>query len=210
MYVPSFDKYALAEGAANRSAKGRDILSYGIESIKSFYELFEDSRKKRAAKGGYTTHAEQDLLRSMLVFSAATLDSVVKQVLKDQIPDIGKLPAQAQDEFRKYIARHLSRGPQVNLDALATSLAGAEPRSYFVEEYVAELTGDSLQSKSQLMRAAAAIGIDLGLQKADHEQLDKLFEARNQIIHELDYLSAKEKKKQRSPQQRPRRSHQMV
>jgi len=204
MYVPNFDKHALPDGAPTRSEKGTAILSYGIESIRSFYDLFEDSRKKRAAKGGYTTHAEQDLLRSMLVFSAATLDSVVKQVLKAQIPNIGKLPAKAQEEFRKFITRQLSKGTQINVEPLAASLAGPEPRAYFIDEYVKDLTGDSLQSKSQVLHAAAAIGIDLGLQKADHEQLDKLFDARNEIIHELDYLSAKEKKKQRNRRNRGR------
>ena len=205
MYIPSFDKYAIAEGAPSRSAKAAAILSYGIESLKSFYDLFEGERKKRgAAKGGHTTNAEQDLLRSMLVFSAATLDSVVKQVLKDQIPHIGKLPAKAQSEFRDYIMRTLSKGPQVNLETLARALAGAEPRAYFVEEYVKDLTGDSLQSKAQVLRAAAAIGLELTLQKTDHEQLDKLFVARNQIIHELDYLTAKEKLKQRNRRNRNR------
>jgi len=204
MYVPNFDKYALSDGASTRSVKGRDILSYGIESIKSLYDLFEGARKKRAARGGYTTHAEQDLLRSMLVFSAATLDSVVKQVIRDQIPQIAKLPVTAQEEFRQYIVRHLSKGPQVNVDSLAASLAGADPRAHFIDAYVADLTGDSLQSKAQLLRAAAATGVNLGLQKADHDQLDKLFAARNQIIHELDYLTAKQKKKQRNRRNRGR------
>ncbi len=203
-YVPDFSKYAFKESATTRSEKASDILSYGIESTKSFYELFETERAKRGAKGGHTTNAEQDLLRSMLVFSAATLDSVVKQVLKDQIPNIGSLPEQAQEMFEEHVAKQLTKGAPVNVEALTSALLSPNPRQYFIDEYVKALTGDSLQSRGQVMKAAAAIGVALNLKKGDFEDLDALFDARNEIIHELDYLISKDHKKQRSRRNRNR------
>lgn len=204
-YIPDFAKYAPAQGGSTRSARASDILSYGVESITSLYNLFERERKRRGSKrGGYTTHAEQDLLRSMLIFGGATLDSVVKQVLRDQIPNIEKLPPQARTEFKKFISKQLSKGATVNVDALASSLVNADPRVFFIEEYVKDLTGDSLQSKNQLFRAAVAVGLDMGLDRDGIKTLDLIFEARNEIIHELDYLAAKEKKKQRNRRNRSR------
>lgn len=205
-YVPDFESYAVIEGAQYRSVKATEILAYGIESIRSFYDLFEQVRKLRTKgqRGGYTTHQEQDLLRSMLVFSGATLDSVVKQVLRDQIPRMSDLPTKAQDEFKQYISRELAVGNQVSVKELASALAEDRPQQYFINKYVYSLTGDSLQSRKQLLGAATAIGIDLRLGKEDHKTLDEIFEARNQIIHELDYLTDKKKKQQRNRRNRNR------
>ncbi len=206
VYIPDFNKYIIHDGVPSCSTKAAEILSYGIDSIKSFYDLFEQKRKRRYRdqKGGFTTNQEQDLLRSMLVFSGATLDSVVKQVLRDQIPKMTQLPQKAQDEFRQYIVRELSSGSEPNVKELAFALAEEKPQKYFINRYVYSLTGDSLQSRQQLLSAASSIGIDLKLNKDDHKVLDQIFEARNQIIHELDYLTKKEKKTQRNRRNRNR------
>src|ERR1035441_3502362 len=58
-------------------------------------------------------------------------------------------------------------------------------QSRLVEDYVYELTGDSLQSSEQLFKTCAALGADGQAAIGDAKTLKNVFDARNQIIHEL-------------------------
>jgi hypothetical protein len=53
---------------------------------------------------------------------------------------------------------------------------------------VGELTASSLQSKDQLLRVAAYFAIEASEISADLAKLQKIFQARNQIAHEMDIL----------------------
>lgn len=188
--------------------KAAAVLAYGIDSIVSFHDLFEKSRTDRGAAGGYTTHAEQDLLRSMIVFAAATLDSVIKQLIRDCLESVAKKNLEAKSEFEKFVDRRLrsTEGEaSVNIPLLRSALLSGQPPAFLAEEYVRDLTGGSLQSKDEVVRAASALGIDLQLKKPDHQQIQEVFDARNQIIHELDYLHRKQKQKQRNRRNRNRK-----
>lgn len=63
------------------------ILKYSHESADSFLEAFEVVRKERGASRGATTDEEQDLLRMMIVIAAAGLDSLLKQLIRDCLPE---------------------------------------------------------------------------------------------------------------------------
>ena len=63
------------------------------------------------------------------------------------------------------------------------------PREALIEQYIDYLTGPSLQSVSQIRAVAGALGVtDRGLRKRI-DRLQPLFEARNQVVHELDLLA---------------------
>jgi len=55
-----------------------------------------------------------------------------------------------------------------------------------IEEYIAELTGESLQSTDELKKATCALGIGDIIPKKELKPLREIFSARNQIVHELD------------------------
>lgn len=207
MYQPNWDSHRFA-GAPGTSQKAADVLSYGIDSIKSFYDLFENSRKDRGAKrGGYTTNAEQDLLRSMIVFAAATLDSVIKQVIRDCLHAVTAKNIEAHKEFAKFVDRRLrvTEGEaSVNIPLLRAALLSGKPDVYLTEEYISDLTGSSLQSTEEVDKSANALGLDLGLGKDDRRRLGEVFGARNEIIHELDYLHRKRKEQLRNRRNRNR------
>ena len=61
------------------------ILMHTHNTAKSFLDIFEKIRTK--AKGA-STHEQQDLLRAMLLFASAGLDSMVKQLVRDVLPII--------------------------------------------------------------------------------------------------------------------------
>lgn len=83
---------------------------------------------------------------------------------------------------------------------MAQVLADKSPRAKLVEDYIRELTGDSLQSADEILRTAAALGLDTKALALDIPRLKDIFQIRNKIIHELDLdLNApKRKRKVRS------------
>ena len=187
--------------------RAADVLGYGIDSVESLFGWFEKSRTERGATGGYTTHAEQDLLRSMIVFAAATLDSVIKQLLRDCLSSATKSNRDARGEFERFVDRRLRAGAgeaSINISLLRAALLSDSTSAFLVDEYVSELTGSSLQSRDEVARAAAALGLDLRLTMAEAKQLQEVFCARNEIVHELDYLHRKKKLKLRNRRNRNR------
>ncbi len=76
------------------------------------------------------------------------------------------------------------------LDArfLAEAIASDRPADHLQQQLIAELTATSLQSKDQLLRAAAFFAIPADEISTDLTKLQSVFHARNQIAHEMDIL----------------------
>src|SRR5260221_3103129 len=70
---------------ARRVEKSKLILKYAREAKSSFEAQCNASRRSRSKSGGALTHAEQDLLRAMLVFAGAGLDACLKQLVRDAL-----------------------------------------------------------------------------------------------------------------------------
>jgi hypothetical protein len=64
------------------------VLEYAWRACKALREQCDASRRERRATGGALTDAEQDLLRAMLVFAAAGLDSLLKQLIRDALHNL--------------------------------------------------------------------------------------------------------------------------
>lgn len=176
------------------------ILKYARETAESLLQTF---KKVRAGKSrGATTDEEQDLLRAMLVFAGAGLDSLLKQIVRDALPEVLKVSREAQEELRKYVKRALrgkandimsdgsADGGWMETDHgfLADIVIAASPRDAVIKHLVNALIEESLQSMEQIFKVARCLGLDantLGLTK-QKEELRKIFDARNQIIHEMD------------------------
>jgi hypothetical protein len=137
------------------------------------------------------TDEEQDLLRAALVFSAAGLDSTVKQLIRSCLRDLAVSDSAVQREFQTYAERQLrgdSEAPEPigGYRFLARLLVAPSPQDRLIEEYIEALTGTSLQSADQLFKAAKALGLNPYDLPAQKEDLEKIFDVRNKIIHELD------------------------
>jgi hypothetical protein len=162
---------------------------------------FDDAKKKRGSPRGILTDQEQDILRSALVMTCAGLDAALKQSIRDCLAYLLEESKQVRDGFEKFIKRRIG-GDSSTLELvsgakfLAIVLAEQSPRKRLIEEYIRELTGESLQSADQIMSTTAALGLDnkkLGLEIA---RLKEIFEIRNKIIHELDIdLDAKKRRR---------------
>lgn len=165
------------------------IIKYTHESTAAFHAAFGTVKAARA-KAGSSTDEEQDLLRAMLVMTAAGLDSAIKQIIRDSLPAIIKTDKAALTELEGFVAKRL-RGDEdgnglVPSKFLARVLSAQSHREQIIEEYIKELTGSSLQSAQELFKASKALGInpsDVGITETE---LKPIFVIRNKIIHELD------------------------
>lgn len=188
------------------------ILKYGHDTAESLIRTYDLSYQSRGGKGR-PTDEEQDLLRAMVVFAGAGLDSMTKQMIRDSLPRlVDDVPA-TRAKVQELVVRHL-RGAAVSDDLvtspidparLATILMADNPRGGIVEMLIRDLTAGSLQSGQELFRVATYLGVPAATFEAKPEDLKKVFDARNQIIHELDIDFA-----QKNANRRPRTRQQMV
>lgn len=181
------------------------IFEYTHASASSLVVAFDAAKSARGAPPGVLTDQEQDILRASLVMCCAGLDASLKQAIRDCLGFLLERSPSVREGFEKFIRKRISGESDV-LEAaagtrfLAQVLADPSPRTRLIEQYIRELTGESLQSLEEVMRACAALGLEfkkLGLQVG---RLKEIFGIRNKIIHELDLdLEApKRKRKVRS------------
>src|SRR5207247_2197968 len=107
-----------------------------------------------------------------------------------------------RDGFEKFIKKRIAGdGEAAELASgakfLALVLAEREPRKKLIEEYIKELTGESLQSAEEIMRTAAALGLDPRTLGLDVQRPREIFARRNKIIHELDIDRDAKKRKRK-------------
>lgn len=163
------------------------ILERASDSAQAFIDAFATVRKARKAKGTATDH-EQDLMRAALIFAAAGLDSMVKQLVRDTLQLVTAKDRGAHSQFTDYVQGRLKRADGADLRFLAEALAADRPAPHLQQELVRELTGSSLQSKDQLLRVAGYFAIPASEISKDLNKLQTVFQARNQIAHEMDIL----------------------
>lgn len=171
-------------------------------SVDSFFDKFKSQRRGRR---GNSTDKEQDLLRAMIAFSGAGLDSTVKHLIMDTMESFLSFSTPTQESFVSFISKylrvqknkddvifdqHTSLGKGLDIEKLAGCLGNAEPRKMLIAEFIKELTSGSLQSRDAILKVAACFGIEnskLGLERRDSfAELDTAFLARNRIVHEMD------------------------
>lgn len=170
------------------TGKASSILGYAHESVSGYLDAFDSMR---AGKRGASTDEEQDLLRGMLIFSAAGLDGMTKELIRNSVP---ALIRSGHDQVRKglerFVAREIAKGTEEVSDHgvkfLSRLFTAENHQQRAIEEYVYELTGSSLQSGRELVKAVAALGHNPGALGVVESDLQNIFAIRNMIIHELD------------------------
>src|SRR5260370_12012540 len=165
------------------------IYEYSVASANALWAAYDLARDSRGKPRGITTDQEQDILRAMLVAAASGLDGALKQLIRDALPNLISKYDSVHDAFEKFAQKRLQIGDAdatsgVSPKILARMLAAANPRTQLIEDYVYELTGDSLQSPEQLFKTCAAPGADAKAAIGDATTLKQVFVARNRIIHE--------------------------
>lgn len=132
------------------------------------------------------TDEEQDLLRAMLAFASAGLDSMVKQLIRDALPLVVQVNEAATIMFKTFIERRIRTPDGLDHKLLADVLGDKHPRSRLIQVLVDDLTSRSLQSTEEILKAAAAFDIKSSQISTDPRRLTDVFRVRNQIAHEMD------------------------
>lgn len=183
-------------------SKAGSIYEYTYTAASSLLTAFDDAKEKRGNPRGILTDQEQDILRAALVMSCAGLDAALKQAIRDCLETLLEKDKQVREGFEKFIKKRISgEGDVIELASgakfLALVLAEREPRKRLIEEYIKELTGESLQSAEEILRTTAALGLEHKALGLDIPRLKDIFGIRNKIIHELDIDLEAPKRKRR-------------
>ena len=184
--------------------KGHLVLCNACDSSNSFLRMFDNIRKERSAKGT-SKDEEQDLLRAMFIFASSGMDSLVKQLVKDTLLLVINSNEGAEERFKTFIERQLQSKEEINRKLLANVIGDKEPRSHMIKLLIQNLTSSSLQSTGELFRVAFFFNISTENIIKDRKQLSKIFQVRNQIVHEMDIDFS-----QSNRNRRPRKRQEMV
>jgi hypothetical protein len=167
------------------------IMQHAHAAVTALLAAFDASRTKRRASGGSTTHAEQDLLRAMLVFAGAGTDAALKRLIQDTMSRLTAIDPEVRNRLQAFAARRLrdevtqapttARGYQL----LAQALVSVSPQRILVNAYVEDLIGDSLQSVERAHEAVKALGV-VDHVDFDTKALKQVFADRNKIVHNMD------------------------
>ena len=179
----------------------RRVLEYTHRTAWSFLTIFDS---KREGPGAPTTE-QSDLLRAMLVFTSAGIDSMAKHLVQDALPALIKKDLQIYEIFKVSVSRRMEKNTQTDYKLLVDILLAQSPIDEMIELFVKELTEDSLQSANQLTTVASYFNIPSHSIAPDKEDLQRTFNIRNEIIHEMDINF-----NQPSRNRRPRRRDNMI
>lgn len=163
------------------------VLEYAHSAARAFLNIFDTARSARGR--GAPTDEEQDLLRAMLVFASAGLDSMVKHLVREALPSVIRRATGPNREFRGFVERHMkmrAADDKPNYELLIDVLLSESPRDMMVSSLVSELTGHSLQSAEQLFMVGAHFNVSSQLICPSPDELKQVFNMRNQIVHEMD------------------------
>ena len=166
------------------------IIGKTVDAINSFHYVYRSGRT--GAKGGPSTHAQQDLYRAMLIFACAGLDIFVKQLIRTKLPKLIGADKRAEAKFKDHVRRGLSKNDKEILNTVALALIDKSPRDVFLADYLESMTSESLQSVDELFKVSEASGLDTKLifDNDKRNLLKDAFIVRNQIIHEMDIVVA--------------------
>lgn len=168
-----------------------------VESLIGTAYLSRDLARDAAGKTrmGVMSVKEQELLRAALVFASAGVDASLKRLVHDSLMSLVRVDIAVEQRLAAFAASHLANGAvAVDAAALVRVLMadGATPREVLVSAWADDLTAGSLQSVEKVDEICGALGVtrrevrQRTSPKNRESVLRKSFEARNQIIHELD------------------------
>jgi len=164
------------------------ILNKTHQIITRFLRVYSDIGRRRTTQRNQTEE-QTDILRAMLIFSASGLDSAVKQLINDALETIVKNNEGAQLQMKSFLRRALKDDDSININVLADLFSTPSPWDKGLKMLKHELTSNSLQSTEQLLMVGSYFDIKSTDITNDVQLLKKAFDARNEIIHEMDIVN---------------------
>ena len=146
-------------------------------------------RASNATTVGRLAGDEIDLLRAAIVFTSSGLDASMTRLVNDVARHLILLPRHtaARGQYEGWIKTQMGG---VVPEPLRTAVIAREPAEAVLRFYLAERTKASFQGSGDLIaRVRNALGIPKNrVTDATLKSLDPFFEARNKIVHSMDFL----------------------
>lgn len=165
------------------------VATHASESglIDSFNVVHEATVSKRTNAQGRLPRDEVDLVRAALVFTSSGLDASRQTLVAECLPElVEKAGSTAAKKFDVYLDEHFLN-PTSGFKA---AVKGPEPSTELVRLYVEAKTKSSYQGSGDVRsRVRDLLGIPNSVvPTARINALDGFFRARNDIVHQLDYV----------------------
>jgi hypothetical protein len=196
---------AMREPNRPRNSVLQNAHTIFINSIRAAYSFLHQFETSRRGRRGAPTDAEQDLLRAMLTFASSGLDSMVKQLVRDALPQVIEKDDGSMILFSERVEKSIFKKQDTDTKLLTKAILSDSPRKTLIENFINELTENSLQSAEELLRIGAYFNIASGDITTDVDKLKQIFRVRNQISHEMDIDFT-----QSNRSRRPRRRDKMI
>lgn len=159
-----------------------------VSALLDALTLVRDTNMQAAGKNrGRYTNDEIDLLRAALVFTSSGLDASLHRLVRDALPDLARRSGSgARPNYQTFIKQESSNPSK----EFCAALLAEDPTSELLKVYVTVRTRASYQGSGDLRaRVRTALGIrKTAVPDADLAALDPFFEARNAIVHGMDYV----------------------
>lgn len=161
--------------------KSYKILCSTANSCGTFVDIYDERQESNPSDPEL-----EDLLRAMLLFACAGLDSVVKQLVKDALESVIDKDEGARLQLSSFVERKLLKKEPIDVAFLAQAVTSTNPLGHFSKAMVRDITSGSLQSKDELFRVGACFNVPTASFISNDTELKKVFDVRNEISHEMD------------------------
>lgn len=185
--------------SANEVETAQRFLAAAFESVNAMLEQYDataelalEDEQHDPELADRTRYGAENMLRASVAFATAGFDSVIKQLMRDALPQIVERDELARKKFVAFTMRLIDPATADGREQLALLLTRRDPQPALVSQYVRQLNSSSFQSVNQAEIAAAALGLSDPALRKKLKELGPIFRARNQIVHEFDLLDPQE------------------
>ena len=157
------------------------------KSVSGLFTTLNDLRAAQNDRRGAISELHLDQARAAIVFTAAGIDACLRTLLRDALATLLSGDGPAHSAFTKHFMGNRLKG---NLaQPTKKAIVDIDPRAALIDLYVQDLTGSSIQGWKDLSRCRDALGINgSGLDDDDLETHQDFFDARHEVVHELDLV----------------------
>lgn len=171
-----------------RRSWNRLVATHGV--VSALFTTLNDLRAAQSDMRGAISEAHRDQARAAIVFTAAGIDACLTALLEDALPVLLLDEGPAHSAFVAHMRKDRLEGKVT--EATKRAIVDIHPRIALIKLYVNDLTGQSIQGATDLARCRNALGLqkDPNLEQDVLDAHQPFFNARHEVVHELDIVDA--------------------
>ncbi|MFJ9590698.1 hypothetical protein [Streptomyces acidicola] len=156
--------------------------------VSGLFTTLNDLRAGQDDMRGAISETHRDQARAAIVFTAAGIDACLRTLLRDALHTLLLADGSAHGAFIKHFRDGRLQGELT--EATKRAVVDIDPRSALIDLYVNDLAGSSVQGAEDLAKCRNALGLkkDPALEDSILESHQPFFDARHEVVHELDLI----------------------